>query len=308
MRLKLLTLVLLSILIMSTPINQAFATNDKYYYKQQYYISQCEIDKMWKAYGYKGKGVKVAVIDTGLDNNSKDFDYTKIMRKKNFTRESSGTDNYQHGNGVISVIGSKRGNKIGITGIMPNATIYSIKVFDKQGNCTGITEAIETAINLDVDVINLSLGGKNYSQAQQDVVTKAVNKGIIVVASAGNDGKKTVQYPADYDGVIKVSGCTNHGKFASWSSYGNSDCMAPGEKIAIQYTCNKYGMGNGTSFSAPIVSAMAVMCKQIDPSINSKKFMTVLKKSSSNNGTKKTKSGYGCVNFYKAAKYLRSHR
>lgn len=289
------------------PLSEAFATNDRYYSKQ-YYISQCQIDKMWKNYGYMGKGVKVAVIDSGLDKNSKDFNYNKIMRKKNLTEESSGTDSLRHGNGVISIIGSKRNNSVGISGIMPNATIYSIKVFDKKGRCGSVSKAINTAIALKVDVINLSLGGKVYVQEEQDAINRATQQGIIVVASAGNDGKKITKYPADYDNVIKVSGSTKNGKFADWSSYGKCDCMAPGRDITIQINANEYCYGSGTSFSAPIVASLAVMCKQIKPSITHDEFMKVLKHSCSNGGEKKDKSGYGEVNFYKAAKYLRNHR
>lgn len=209
--------------------------------------------------GYRGAGVKVAVLDTGVNSSHPDLQIEKSINK--VTGADSAEDGYGHGTHVAGIIGARANNGRGGSGIAPEAEIYNIRVMNAQGAGTdadiiaGLTEAVEQ----DVDIINMSLGGPGYNGIYQAKVNEAYEKGIAVVVSAGNDGVSSINYPACYDHVICVAATDTNNNRASFSTFGSwVDLSAPGEGILSTYK-SSYAYMNGTSMACPVVAGEAAV-------------------------------------------------
>lgn len=153
---------------------------------------------------YKGKNIKVAVIDSGIDTHDElntkgwvDFSDTVHGYKP--------TDNSGHGTAVAGVIAG-RINGIGMEGIASEADIYSVKVLDMENTApvSAVVKAIQWCIENEIDIINMSFGMDTDSVLLHGIVEQAYDKGILMIAAAGND-TETVQYPAAYPQVMAVA-------------------------------------------------------------------------------------------------------
>ncbi|MCZ7527377.1 MAG: S8 family serine peptidase [Acidimicrobiia bacterium] len=145
-----------------------------------------------------------------------------------------------HGTHVAGIVGAATDNGQGIAGVGWDTMIRSVKVLDDFGCGTastisaGIYEAADTP---GVRVINLSLGGSGYSQTIADAVGYARQRGVLVVAAAGNDGADTPTYPAALDGVLAVTATDRNDQLAPFSNFGSwVDVAAPGVDITSTYT------------------------------------------------------------------------
>lgn len=212
------------------------------------------------AEGYTGSGVKVAVLDSGVSSHE-DLSIAKNINKSS---SSAATDGKGHGTHVAGIIGAKRDNGKGGAGIAPDATLYNIKVLgdDGSGSDSQIYQGIRAAIDENVDLINMSLGGPGYNQLMQDIITEAYNKGIAVFVSAGNDGISTVVYPACYNHVICVAATDNGNGRADFSTYGSwVDLSAPGVDIWSTYNTgtSSYILSSGTSMACPVATGEAAV-------------------------------------------------
>lgn len=186
-----------------------------------------ECDFAWKL-GCYGNGVKIAVIDSGLQ----DFEEIKdnIIQGKNYLDETKGTeDNVGHGTFVTGIIASNS------YGISHKSKIIPLKCFDKNTDTyiDDIIPAIYDAVDIyKCDVINMSFGITSNSQKLEKVVTYALTNNVIVVASVGNQGCETLYYPAAYEGVIGVGSINNNSEVSTFSQYNTSvDVVAPGEAL-----------------------------------------------------------------------------
>lgn len=234
----------------------------------QYSHEKTEVKPAWEE-GLTGKGVDIAVLDSGIASHS-DLTISGGVSMVDYT--SSYKDDNGHGTHVAGVIGSKDDGN-GTRGVSPDANLYAVKVLDKggHGKLTDIIEGVDWAINKGVDIINMSLGTDSDSEALKMVVDKAKDQGILVVASAGNSGNSagtdnSMAYPARYDSVISVGATDANNKRANFSSTGTAlDVMAPGKAIPSTYLNNSYGTGDGTSQAAPYVSGMLALMKQKFP-------------------------------------------
>lgn len=209
--------------------------------------------------GYQGAGVKVAVLDTGVNSSHPDLQIKESINK--VTGADSAEDGYGHGTHVAGIIGARANNGRGGSGIAPEAEIYNIRVMNAQGGGTdadiiaGLTEAVEQ----DVDIINMSLGGPGYSGIYQAKINEAYEKGIAVVVSAGNDGVSSINYPACYEHVICVAATDTNNNRASFSTFGSwVDLSAPGEDILSTYK-SSYAYMDGTSMACPVVAGEAAV-------------------------------------------------
>jgi len=228
--------------------------------KNQWYLNQIAMPKAWKV-NEGNKDITIAVLDTGVNQDHPALKGRVKTGRNIIYNKNDATDDNGHGTHVAGIMAAHSNQ---MTGIDLNATILPIKVLDKKGNgpTSTIIKGIKYAMEQDVDVINMSYVNYSFSQAEEDILWEAYKKGIVLVGASGNDGRSSTGYPASYLPVISVSAADEQHERASFSNYGDwINLTAPGVNIFSTHVAGGYRSGSGTSFSAPIVSALAGMLK-----------------------------------------------
>lgn len=261
--------------ILGTDFNMEDEAEIKMYLKELHRENVVSVDteEQWnidaihaneQEYREAGEQVKIAVMDTGV-TATEDID---VAGRINFIQGEEDVDPlYEdvsgHGTAVASVIAAKD-NEIGITGVNPNAELYSVKVLndDKQASLSGIIKGIYWCIENDIDIINMSFGTTVKSEILEQVIKEADNAGILMIAAAGNlgekDGESTVEYPAAFDEVMAVGAMNPQGEVSDMSSVGAEiELMAPGESVLATGYYNEIICTDGTSMAAPHVAGAA---------------------------------------------------
>lgn len=216
-----------------------------------------------------GTGIKVAILDSGIAYNHEDLSVISGISFVDGTADYF--DDYGHGTHVAGIIAASN-NSLGVLGVSPGVSLYGVKVLDSNGNgnYSDVIEGIEWSITNQMKIINLSFSGVNASQTLQMAVDKAYNSGILLVASAGNQGydrKGNITYPAAYDSVLSVGAVNELNARAEFSSVGRSlDLMAPGVNIESTVPFG-YGFDSGTSMAAPHVTGIAALLWQTKPEL-----------------------------------------
>jgi subtilisin len=209
----------------------------------------------------KGRGVKVAILDTGIDLDHPDL---RVAGDVSFVDGTvNGDDDHGHGTMVAGIIAALD-NDIGVVGVAPEAELYAVKVLNSNGSsiCSVILSGIEWAIDNRMQVINMSFGSSlNLPSAIRTALDKAYQAGIVLVAGAGNAGDQGIIFsPARYEPVIAVGATDQQDARASFSSTGSSlELMAPGVGILSTSRGGGYGNGSGTSLSTPHVTGVAAL-------------------------------------------------
>ena len=202
-------------------------------YNEQWNLKAINVEKAWQK--TKGKGIVVAVIDTGV-SRVEDLKNTNFVKGYDFVndREDASDDN-GHGTHVAGTIAQSTNNNFGVAGVAYEASIMPLKVLSGSGGGTisDIAEAIIFAADNGANVINMSLGGGGESKLMQEAIDYAYKKGVVIVAAAGNSNRNAAFYPARYPKVIAVSATNATGEKAPYSNYGAGvDVAAPGGAIA----------------------------------------------------------------------------
>jgi subtilisin family serine protease len=219
--------------------------------------------------GQGGAGVKVAVIDTGIDCGHPDL-APNCIYGVSYVKGAKAFDNHGHGTHVAGIIAA-RDNGFGVIGVAPEVTLYAVKVLDATGSgpWSAVASGIVWATQNGMDVINMSLGGTSFSQAVADAVQAASDAGVLVVSAAGNAGCcDTVLYPARLPESMAVAAVDANDQRASFSSTGPEvDVAAPG--VAILSTvptgsctlCDPSGYRSlsGTSMATPHVAGTGAL-------------------------------------------------
>lgn len=244
-------------------------------------------------YDMRGAGVTVAVIDSGIYTEHPDFCQENLL--EDYDLANAGVDGW-HGTFVAGVIAAQVGNGLGTDGVAPDVTLLPIGI-TKNGDATiaMLIQAIDYAVEQGVDVINISLGSKARNESLEEACRRALDAGIIVVAAGGNynawesQSSSTYMYPASFDGVVSVSACKQDGAgavFDSSYSYFNDKITvaAPGSGIQSLYPGGGTAVKNGTSFAAPMVTAMAAMAKQRSRDLTPEVFTHLLRLSATDLG------------------------
>lgn len=233
----------------------------------------------WRA-GFKGQGVKVAVIDSGIQASHEDIN---AATGRNFCAKEAGSaagpaynvDNGSHGTHVAGIIAAIAGNGKGGAGIAPDATVRSYCVMTKasggrSGSAADIMRAINAAAEDGNDIINMSLGSPIYDGQYAQVVDKAYKKGVAIFASAGNDDSDGNNFPAAYPGTISVGAVDQNGARASFSNFGGTVNLSfPGVSIYSTVPTG-YGYMSGTSQASPAAAGTAAVILSADASIQGK--------------------------------------
>ncbi len=218
----------------------------------------------------RGQGIRVAIIDTGIDEGHPDL-ASKIAVKKIFNGTSM-NDVYGHGTHVAGIIGAVTNNSQGVAGVCPDCQLVIAKALDDSGKGPDSVwiEALLWAADQNIKVVNISFGSSTNSTAKQDAINYAWNKGIVVVSSSGNNGNTQQMYPCANTNVLCVSSTDNKDQKSSFSNYGTwVDIAAPGSKIlstfprttsTLQQQKNQqttYGYLDGTSMATPVTAGVA---------------------------------------------------
>lgn len=211
--------------------------------------------------------IRVAVIDDAIQINHPDLNGVCFpgydAAQEDFDVQPP-TGSHDHGTHVSGLIGAITNNNTGLASLAHGVFILPVKAtFDTNPDVVvGGYEGMAWAVTNLADVINCSWGSDAYSQTGLTVVTDALNSNAVVVAAAGNFNNLVVQYPAGYDGVISVASTNTTDNRSSFSSYGSwIDISAPGNQIWSSVPFDAYQRKDGTSFAAPLVSALAALMK-----------------------------------------------
>ena len=228
-------------------------------------VKKINSEYVWDKCKSKGKEIKVAIIDTGIDKNHPDLK-ANVKGGYNFL-EPDDTDDILddngHGTHIAGVIAALA-NKTGIIGVSPEASLYGVKCLDSQGigEDYNIVKGINWCVENKMDIINMSFGDKETTKAEKDALDNAAENGVVLVAACGNSGvgKDTMDYPARYQSVISVGATDKNDKRASFSSTGpRLDVMAPGVNI-LSTTPGSYFAYSGTSMACPhVVGEIALL-------------------------------------------------
>ena len=243
-----------------------------------------------------GKGVTVAVIDTGVKANHEDLPNLRRVEVTN-GNESLGLDDATgHGTHVAGIIGAAMGNGKGGAGIAPGATILSLRVVNAAGYIydSALIAALRTAVKNGAQIVNISIGGTAYNAVFQKVINEATEAGVTVVAAMGNDGTNCLNYPAGYDNVIGVVSVDRTNNRASGSSYGTwGDVAAPGAAVWSTTYNGSYSPKSGTSMASPVVAGVAALYKSVHPDATPAQITARLKATATRGGSD---LGAGIVN------------
>lgn len=232
--------------------------------------------------GITGRGVKIAILDTGIDIDNQDLVYEDSI---NFISDDTSDimDKNGHGTKIAGIISARKDGE-GMIGIAPDAELYICKIADSYGTANNrlLTEGIEWAIEKDVDIINISIEfDKEYNDITQ-AVQEATDRGIIILASAGNqkteEKDNEVKFPAKLEDVISVSMLGKDGEIFEYAIQSDEvDVYAPGDDVVATTFDNKLIISTDNSSAVAYASGVtALLMQQNEKQLDQQKAITLL--------------------------------
>jgi subtilisin len=226
-----------------------------------------------------GKDIVVAVLDTGVLISHPDLQ-DRVGDCQDFTTKQAVVagkceDKNGHGTHVAGIIAADGGAEhAGIYGLAPEATIFAYKVCDTTGSCWAddVAAALRLAADEGADIVNVSLGSDVENLLVSDAISYATDKGVLIVAAAGNDGSYagSIDYPAASKAVVAVGAIDTNAEIPDWSSHGintttkkfivedkDIEFVAPGVNIESTWKDGGYAILSGTSMAAPHIAGLA---------------------------------------------------
>lgn len=309
---------------------QANLTPDDPLYNLQWHLPEIRLPQAWDITTGTPTGtndVIVAVVDTGILLDHPDFagqlvDGYDFIADPDRARDFNGIDDNPadegdfaygasssfHGSHVAGTIAARTDNAEGVAGVSWGAKIMPMRALGLNGGSNyDVMQAALYAAGLandsgrlpvqPADIINMSLGSPFFSQATQDIFTQIRSRGVIVIASAGNEASSAPNYPAAYNGVVSVSATTISGTLAPYSNFGPVDVAAPGGFNGTDANGDGFGDGvvstvgddsnpgsiqlgygalSGTSMAAPHVAGVAALMKALHPNLTPAQFDAAL--------------------------------
>ncbi|PTX58276.1 subtilase family protein [Melghirimyces profundicolus] len=223
-------------------------------------IREVEAYKVWPY--TKGRGIKVAVVDTGIANDHPSIQKNYAGGVNILSPMFTPYDYNGHGTHVAGTIAG-RATELNVVGVAPRVRIYAVKAFNRKGsaNLSDLLSAINWCIENDMDIVNMSFGMSKVSDSLRQAIQTAHRKGIMLVAAAGNQGiSGTVDYPARYEETIGVTSVSKDGKLSAFSNTGEGvDLAAPGDKISSAWLNGTTRVMSGTSMAVPHVSGTVAL-------------------------------------------------
>jgi thermitase len=254
-------------------------------------------------------GVKVGIVDTGIDANHEDLSGKLVdcgRASTLFGTVSNGNcaDDNDHGTHVSGTIAAKANNGVGVAGVAFNSPLSMCKALNAvgSGSTAGVANCITWLVQRGSKIISMSLGG-GASSTMQTAVRNASNAGALIIAAAGNDGDATLNYPAAYPEVVSVAATDNRDARASFSNAnGDVEIAAPGVNILSTKRGGGYVSFSGTSMATPHVAGVAALIWGRNPGFTAAQVRSKLDASVDDKGPagRDPSFGFGRVNLQKA--------
>lgn len=240
-------------------------------------LAAIQVPKLWPK--TKGQGIRIAIVDTGVDFTHPDIKSALHRGVNLLNRHQLPMDDNGHGTHIAGTLVASSAS-FGIRGIAPGASLFPVKAFDRDGAAyvSDIILAIHWCITNRMNIINMSFGMSTYSPALHNAVKSAYAQEIVIVASAGNHGKQnSIDYPARFPQTIAV-GATNKGnRIAAFSNQGEFvDVYAPGEAIYSTWLRGQYNELSGTSMATAHVSGVIALLLTKKPKLTASRIKAIL--------------------------------
>ena len=273
------------------------------YYSREYWTRSVNLEPAWDI-TTGSPNVVIGIVDAGVYADHPDLK-GRLLPGFNFVDNTTSTTDdspSQHGT-IVSVLAAGRGNDgVGEAGAAWGVKILPIKVINSvgDGNSSAVANGIHWATDHGATVINLSLGGPDFSLSVAREIGYARSRNVTIVAAAGNEPTER-DYPADDQNVITVGASDENNNPADFTSVVNKvDIAAPGVNIAVylpEKSADLY-VTSGTSFSAPIVSGIVALMQSVKPGLKQQEALTALKSTARDIGAPgpDPQSGAGLVN------------
>jgi subtilisin len=250
-------------------------------------VSHIRAPEVWSR--TTGRRIKIGVIDTGVDYSHPDLQRSVYGGINLIHRHLLPMDDNGHGTHIAGTIAAAS-QHTGIVGVAPHGAIHAVKAFDYNGTAfvSDIIQGIEWCVRYHMDIINMSFGMKNHSNALESAVRNAVYSGKVVVASSGNNGKMNqMDYPARFPQTIAVGATTRNHKIARFSNRGQRiDIYAPGEQIYSTWLHGKYNVMSGTSMATSHVSGVIALLLAVKPGLSPRQIKIILQRNATTLGLK----------------------
>jgi thermitase len=274
------------------------------YLGSEWHLNKVGAPAAWDSASAMGDGVKIAILDSGVDPIHPDL-VGNLIAGYNFMDGNADTrDTCGHGTAVAGTAAAVSNNSSGVASIAGKAKIMPVKIAaynSSAGGCYAYYSTVASGINFAADngarVINVSYVGIAASQAVLNAAQYAKGKGSLVFASAGNNGRDEGLIPTT--AMVIVSATDENDNLASWSSYGSFVTIsAPGTSIWTTNNGGGYGQWNGTSFASPLTAGVAALMMSASPSVDNLTIESLLYSTSTDRGAagRDTYFGYGRVN------------
>ena len=210
------------------------------------------------------------------------------------------TDGHGHGTHVAGTIAAIGNNDEGVVGVNRNGQLklHIVKVFNNNGNWawrSSLIAAVEECVDSGSNVVNMSLGGGGFSQAEYEAYERiaTVDK-VLLVAAAGNGGNTAYSYPASYDYVMSVAATDSNNNVASFSQKNDQvDIAAPGVGVLSTLPASGYASWSGTSMATPHVAGVAALVWSLDTNKSAQEIRAILEQSAEDLGNEGRDNSYG---------------
>ena len=276
-----------------------------------YQLDTLEIEKAWSE--STGKGVKIAVVDSGVDMNEVSLK-ERVLPGWSPDGSDGRADSNGHGTAVASILAGRLSDGNGVVGIAPDSLVVPIAVVGNSGFVSSdiVVRGIVWAVDSGVDIINISMSGVEDYPPLQAAVEYALGKDVMVVASGGNfyqNGNPTT-FPASYKGIIAVGAVDRDNLVATYSNQGGYiSLVAPGNNILAPFVGNGVSSWEGTSVAAPMISGLFAIMQAKYPFLNIKEIFQAVSYTAKDLATPGVdiSTGYGLPSISEAIKYINSN-